>query len=402
MSAWNEFDQNLYLQYYIDEKTAMQTIISVGGRFHAFDLASQLIKHDSLARLITSYPKFEVIKYGIPREKTKSVLLKEILERGWHGLPYLSNLLGNPQYFISETYDKMAASFLTEADIFTGWSSFSLHTLRKARRMGMKIVIDHGSSHIQHQDIILREEYSLHGITPVLAHPKIIEKELKEYEEADYVSIPSLFVKKTFLDKGFPENKLIHVPYGVDLTRFKQIAKNDNIFRVIFAGGMTLRKGVQYILQAMSELNLPNSELMLIGSMNDEMRPFFDKYEGDYKWVGHVRQSELYKYYSQGSVFVMMSVEEGLSLVQPQAMACGLPIIATTNTGAEDVVRDGVDGFIIPIRDIETLKKKIIYLYENKEKREQMAQSAKTRVSRGFTWDDYGENIMTAYKKIIS
>ena len=50
-------------------------------------------------------------------------------------------------------------------------------------------------------------------------------------------------------------------------------------------------------------------------------------------------------------------------MVQPQAMACGLPIIHTTNTGGEDIVRDGIDGFIVPIRDVESLKSKILYTY---------------------------------------
>ena len=101
------------------------------------------------------------------------------------------------------------------------------------------------------------------------------------------------------------------------------------------------------------------------------------------------------------SVFTIASIEEGLALVIPQAMACGLPVIATTNTGAEDIVRDGEDGFIVPIRDVRVLKEKLLYLYENKEMRRAMGQSAKERVSTGFTWDDYGDKIMVAYERIL-
>ena len=175
------------------------------------------------------------------------------------------------------------------------------------------------------------------------------------------------------------------MPYGVNLSAFKQVSKIDNTFRVIFAGGMCIRKGVHYLLQAFAELNLPNSELMLLGAMNEEMAPFFKKYAGHYNYVGKVPQAELYKHYSQGSVFVMPSIEEGLALVQPQAMTCGLPIIATTNTGAEDIVRDGLDGFIIPIRDVSALKEKILYLYEHRGK-EKMSASAKNT----FIWIHVG------------
>jgi glycosyltransferase involved in cell wall biosynthesis len=277
-------------------------------------------------------------------------------------------------------------------------------TLRQARSLGARTIVERGSSHISFQNNLLREEYSLQGVRPLpfqVPHPRIVEQELKEYEEADRISVPSRFVVQTFQRYSIPDSKLVHIPYGVDLSQFRQALKTDDVFRVVFAGGMTLRKGVHYLLRAFAELKLQNSELLLIGTMNDEMRPFFKRYEGVYRYLGKIPQSELYQYYSQGSVFAMCSIEEGLAMVIPQAMACGLPIIATTNTGAEDIVRDGVDGFIIPIRDVEKLKEKLVYLYERPEERMRMGQSAKERVSSGFTWDDYGDRIVAAYKNIL-
>ena len=82
-------------------------------------------------------------------------------------------------------------------------------------------------------------------------------------------------------------------------------------------------------------------------------------------------------------------------------MACGLPVICTTNTGGEDIVRDGIDGFIIPIRDVEALKEKLIYLYENPDICKAMGQSAKERVSKGFSWDDYRERMVKEYERIL-
>ena len=380
----------------------MKVIISVGGRFHAFYLAQQLLKRGYLDKLITSYPKFETVKYGIPKGKIESILIKEILQRGWSKLPQFCRNLYNPQFFISDLYDRLAVKKIVKSDIFVGWSSFSLHSLRKAKKLGALTILERGSSHIIYQNEVLRKEYKEFGVKPHLAHLKIIEKELKEYEEADYISIPSLFVKRTFLGKGIPGNKLIHVPYGVDLSQFRQISKNDNVFRVIFVGGMSLRKGVHYLLQAFSELNLPNSELLLIGAFNDEIKPFFKKYEGKYKWLGHIPQKELYKYYSQGSVFVLNSIEDGFGMVIIQAMACALPVIATTNTGGEDIIRDGIDGFIIPIRNNNSLKEKLLYFYQNPAICQQMGQSAKKRVSSGFTWDGYGNKIIKAYEHALA
>jgi len=382
----------------------MQVIISVGGRFHAFNLAQELLKRDALKFIITSYPKFITKKWNLPDNKVKPVFIKEILERGYYKLPEFLKNLYNPQFFITEIFDKLSSRKLENADIFVGWSSFSLHTLRKAKNMGMITILDHGSSHIEYQRDVLKEEYEIFGVKPkpyYLPHPKIVEKELKEYQEADYICIPSLFVKRTFLEKCIPENKILHIPYGVDLSNFRQIPKNDNVFRIIFVGSLSIRKGVYHLLKAYKELNLKNSELLLVGPIWDEIKPILKKFDGFYKAIGPVPQKELYKYYSNSSVFVLPSIEDGFGMVINQAMSCGLPVILTENTGGYDIVRDGVDGFIIPIRDVEKLKEKILYLYENPEICQKMGQNAKERVKSGFSWEDYGKKIYENYQKIL-
>ncbi len=210
------------------------------------------------------------------------------------------------------------------------------------------------------------------------------ERELQAYQECDRIVIPSLFVKRTFLEKGIPESKLIHVPYGVSLSEFYPVPKEDKTFRVIHCGGISLRKGVQYLLQAFYELNLPDAELWLVGSVDSEINPFLAKYESDKIILkGQQPQNQLRWFYSQCSVFCIASIEEGLAMVQPQAMACGLPVIHTTNTGGEDIVRDGVDGFCVPIRDLEALKAKILYFYENTDKLD--VEGAELKVLKGAT-----------------
>src|SRR3989344_6161216 len=101
----------------------MRVIISVPGRFSLFNLAQQLLKRGYLEQLITSYPKFEVKKYGIPKEKVNSILIKEILFRGWHKLPGFLKNTYNPQYFIQQTFDYFACLALRKADIIAGGCS---------------------------------------------------------------------------------------------------------------------------------------------------------------------------------------------------------------------------------------------------------------------------------------
>lgn len=382
----------------------MKVTISVKGRFHAFNLAKELQNRTSLERLITSYPIFEVTKYGIDRHKILSLPAHELMERAWRKLPSQFSNAWDARYSFCEWYDKHVARKLYDGpDIFVGWSSFSLHSMRSAKQIGCATVLERGSSHIVHQRDILMEEYQRHGLRGEIPHPRIVEKEMREYEETDFISVPSRYVKRSFLKNGISERKIIHVPYGVDLTNFYPAPRQDDIFRVIHCGTLSIRKGVHYLMQAFSELSLPRAELWLIGSMTEEIKPFYAKFTSE-KIIhkGPFPQRELYKFYSQGSVFVLASIEEGLAMVQAQAMACGLPVICSTNTGGEDIVRDGIDGFIVPIRDINALKEKILYFYDHPDVCANMGRSAIERVRSGFTWSDYGKNIAAHYQSIIS
>ena len=137
----------------------------------------------------------------------------------------------------------------------------------------------------------------------------------------------------------------------------------------------------------------------MIGSIDPDVRPLLAKYQDRFQHLGVIPRPELYKYYSQGSVFVIASIEEGLALVQAQAMACGLPVIATTNTGAEDLFSDGVEGFIVPIRSPEAIREKIVFLYEHPAVRDEMAEAAKRRVRHLGGWDRYGEKAAATYRE---
>ncbi|MEE9166829.1 MAG: glycosyltransferase family 4 protein [Candidatus Neomarinimicrobiota bacterium] len=376
----------------------MKVCISVGGRFHAFNLAYQLHKHKHLERLITSYPRFKVAKFGIPGEKVKSFLFKEIITRAhsylppnvqWDGLDFLAN----------DWFDRQASRHLPECDICTAWSGFGLQTIRRAKANGAITIIERGSSHIEYQRDILSEEYAKFGFGVDPIDPDVVEKELQEYEEADYIAIPSEFVKRTFLEKAVPGEKLIHTPYGVDLKEFRPLPTEDGVFRIINVGAQSIRKGTVYLLKAFTELDLPDAELLLVGPVEDEIKSVFGRYKGLFRHIDSVPQSQLVDYYARASVFSISSLEEGMAMVQAQAMACGLPVVCTTNTGGADIVRDGVDGFILPIRDIEALKEKLIYLYENRDACREMGENALRRVRGGFTWDDYGRRIIQTYKE---
>jgi glycosyltransferase involved in cell wall biosynthesis len=381
----------------------MKVCISVPGRFHAFYLAWELFKKGHLCQLITSYPKFAVMKYGVPKSVVTSFLSHEVLLRTWDSLPHGLKSNWDQRFFFAERFDRFAAKKLKgDAEIFIGWSSAALRGLRRAKGSGMPAIVVRGSSHIIYQNKILQEEYKYYGVKTKPIHPRVIEKELQEYSEADYIQTISSFAKNTFVEQRISPEKIIMIVPGINANQFTPKKKQDNIFRVIHCGAISMRKGVHYLLKAFCELGLPNSELWLIGSVSEEMKPFLKKYSADNIFLkGPFPQSELYKYYSQGSLFCMVSLEDGFGAVILQAMACGLPVICTVNTGGPDVIRDSVDGFVIPIRDVKPLKEKIVFVYENQNKAKDMGEMARQRVRRDFSWDIYGNKIVSEYTKML-
>jgi len=381
----------------------MKTTVAVFGRFWAFYLAQQLQQRGYLHSLISTYPHFAITKYGIESSLIRSIWHLELLSRAWRRTPAWLKGDRNLQFWFQEHFDRAAMHYVSpDSNLFVGWSSNCLYSLRRAKELGALTVVERGSSHMTHQTQILQEEYERWGLKFTTTHPGVHERELQEYEDTDKIAVPSLFVKRTFLKKGIPESKLIHIPYGTSLAEFYPVPKEDSTFRVIHCGGISLRKGVQYLLQAFYELNLPDAELWLVGSLTKEIEPFLAKYQSDRIILkGKQPQNQLRWFYSQCSVFCLASIEEGLAMVQPQAMACGLPVIHTTNTGGEDIVRNGIDGFCVPIWDVEALKEKILFFYENLERRAEMGKNALKQAQENLSWDDYGEKVVGVYQSVL-
>lgn len=370
-------------------------------RFHAFSLAEQLQRRGYLERLLISWfnPKTIAKGYDIDIRLVRKNVLFFGLDRLPHKVPGLKRFAADCQWQAAEWYDRWAAWKVPECDVFVGWSGYSLRALRRAKKRGAVTVLEQGSTHIAAQYDILADEAARWDLVlppGSLPDPRFIAKHALEYAEADYIAIPSNFVRRSFIERGIPEEKLIQVPYGADLAKFRPVPKEDNVFRVTHIGG-SIRKGTHYLLKALTELNLPNSEFVLIGPPDPVVQSFLAAYPGRLVHLRGVPQTELYKYYSNSSVYVLPSIEEGLAMAQIEAMACGVPLICSTNTGGEDVVREGVDGYVVPVRDVEALKERLLALHSDEATRAEMGRSALKRAAE-FTWERYGREILARYQ----
>ena len=375
----------------------MKINIASFGKFGYF-LAKDMSKLNQLGNLYTNLPPYMVT--DIPNDQCKYNLISS--------LPYILGKAGlikisqKSLWSCKELFDSWMASQMTACDIFHCFSSFGLKAHRSAREnYGALTIVERGSTHIQFQDQILREEYSLWNIPYAGIDGRVIDKEIEEYDYCDHIIVQSKFAKNSFHNFGISDKKIITLPLGVNLNVFHQTSKKDNKFRVLSVGTLSLRKGSLYLLKALSNINLPNFEYMFNGKIDPEIRDLIFPYLGLINNVGTRPFSELYKIYSQASVFVLPTIEDGFGNVIVEAMACGVPVIATTNCGAADIITDGVDGFIIPIRDIRALRDKIIFLYENPEIREQMAVAALIKAKTILSIDSHGDRALNEFNQCI-
>jgi glycosyltransferase involved in cell wall biosynthesis len=191
---------------------------------------------------------------------------------------------------------------------------------------------------------------------------------------------------------GVPAEKVYTIPYGVRLENFRPVGEpTPGEFNVLFAGGAGLRKGVPYLLQAFANLQHPRKKLRVAGYVRDNLRDVLHRLPKEHvEFLGPVPRERLVELMSTSDVMVLPSIEEGLALVQAEAMACGCPVIGSTNTGGDDLYTDGIEGFIVPIRDAAAILDRMQLLADDPALARSMRVAARERVQSLGGWSDYG------------
>jgi starch synthase len=379
----------------------MRVVLSTIGKFHSFDLARQIHKRGALTAIFSGYPWFKLKNEKLPKPSVKTF--------PYLHAPYMRfapRAISARQLWEWQDrlwFDRYVAKQMPECDVFCGLSGSALYSGRTAKSRGAKYVCDRGSSHIREQDRILREEFDRQAIRFTGIDPRIIDREEAEYERADLITVPSMFALRTFVEAGVVPEKLKVASYGVDLGRFYPCAlRRADDFHVLFVGALSVRKGVSYLLDAFQQIQCANKRLTLVGSILPEMESVVERLRDNsmIHVMGPLTQERLREIMSTSHVMVLPSVEEGLALVQAQAMACGCPVIATQNTGAQDLFTDGKEGFIVPIRDAAAIANRLQSLADDPELRMAMSEAAIRRVKSIGGWDSYGDSMFKIFSDI--
>jgi glycosyltransferase involved in cell wall biosynthesis len=288
-------------------------------------------------------------------------------------------------------------------DAFHGWSGDCFRSLIECRVKGIPSVIDIPTWH-RNKGVAKRGETRserkrrLSPDTKTWRLQLAIDRPrmLAEYDLADIIMVPSKKCAETFLTAGIPESKLAYVSRGVDTERYSPGTPPENITRFIFVGALIKRKGVHHLLQAWKKLALKDAELVLVGTLHGELKSAMRDYATDS--VRHIGfSSQVQEELRKSSAFVFPSECEGFAKTTLEAAACGLPLIATAESG--DAVVHGVTGTVIPPNDPDALAAAMQDFHQRRGELRAIGAAGRERVLRCLSWDHYRQRILHAYAR---
>jgi glycosyltransferase involved in cell wall biosynthesis len=213
---------------------------------------------------------------------------------------------------------------------------------------------------------------------------------------SDFALCPSAAVRDDLVANfGFDERRTAIVPYGMDPTLLS-IENKPLRGRVLFAGTAELRKGIHYLAMAAEKLHARGLryEFRIAGNVRPSIAN--QKACRHLKFLGRIPRNEMAAEFAAADLFVLPSLAEGSAEVTYEALACGLPVVTTPESGS--VVRDGIEGRVVGSRDAEALTSAIANIVEDREKRAGLANAARER-AKDFTREKYSERLVAALRE---
>lgn len=340
----------------------MKIAIVVQGRFHGFDLARALLGRGHDVTVLTNYPRWAAARFGLPQARVRGFVLHGAASRAASRVAHVWPA-AYPESSLHRAFGRWAAAEIggESWDVVHSWSGVS-EELLETRPHALTLLM-RGSSHIAAQDRLLEEEAARAGRAVERPSAWMIAREMREYALADHIAVLSTFARRTFLERGVAPDKVSVLPLGVDVSAFRASraatsarlarVRSGAPLRVLYAGALSLRKGFLDIVRLAALLRRDPVEFKLVGPVVEDVRPLLRELGPNVSVSGKVRQEDLPAEYAEADVFIFPTIEDGFGLVLAQASAAALPILATPNSAAPDLLQEGITGWVLPIRDPE-------------------------------------------------
>ncbi len=280
-------------------------------------------------------------------------------------------------------------------------SEFALAT---CRRLGIRSVLSMVHGDVREERAVLEREaerspdffpiYLGDGKLDLGALDWLHRRRLRDIDQADRILVPSDHIAATLAGHGTPAERIRVIPYAADTRRFAPQAgkRHGDSCTFLFAGGITQRKGIKYLLEAWRRVRRAGWKLQLLGALPSDLGPLVP-YLGEVEHLGRVAHAEMPAKMAAADVFVFPSLFEGSAVVTYEALACGLPSVVTADAGS--VVRDGVEGLIVPAGDVDPLAGAMERVGSDAALRAEMARAARSR-AEAFGWPRYHSALLEA------
>lgn len=401
-------------------------ILSTFGPLHLIKSAEYLSKHVDIRVIQGWIPtwwnkwllKFISLYIGYDLSRTIKKRTPECLKNRNIGLAFPEFFNCFCQFFIKnefiknkcndfsiKLYGNLSCTYINKADILHVRSGSGRGgAIQKARKNGMKILVDHSIAHPFFAEKHLKSEYEKNGASFNMGiNNPLWEEVIKDCQEADAILVNSQFVKDTFIEAGYDSNRIKIAYLGVreDFFALKKNYHINDKLRILFTGGFGFRKGAEYALRVMQELERQgiDYEFIVVGS-HDEAQPLIEKYPiKGLKLIGFVPQDDLKEYLATADIYLFPSLCEGCASSGMEAMAAGLPVIATHESGLP--IENGKNGIIVPSKDVESIVDAILTLKDNKSYRETLGKAAFQLISEHYTWEKYAERVTEIYQDLL-
>lgn len=377
--------------------------ILAGPGHHDLMIANVLKENKTDFLLAKYFPQFSITAFSEEKEK--------IIQRSWFYNAYSRFIWGlstrvpyirKEQWHILSTfalYDNLAAQKLKKADHLLAWPQVSLKTIRQFKSEGKKVWLEYPMIHVKEWQEIMNYEYEKWNI-PLTLRKSLFPLKMQERMEAeialaDQINVLSSFAASSF-EKHEKANKKISITEaGIDHDFYSPgEEKIRGKLIILFAGRLELLKGIPYLIEAFKSLKTNFAELWLAGPVSEEVEPFLKNIPSSIKVMGIKEKAELRSLYRKAHILVLPSVQESFGLVMLEAMGCGLPVIATAQTGAPDILTEGKDGFIIPKVSSFELAGKISHFLENPLVSLGMGKAAREKITDRYTLGHYSQRFL--------
>jgi glycosyltransferase involved in cell wall biosynthesis len=267
-------------------------------------------------------------------------------------------------------FDRWVKRQLLPGDHIISSFGFANACFKWVQAHGGKTFLSSGNSHPENFWTIIEEEHRRWKCTdpPIAQHH--YQRSLAMMDDVDFILSPSSFVTRSFLQRGFKPEQILKNVYPIDLACFqpsRQPRPKDRPLTVISTGALSFRKGTPYLLEAFRLVleKVPTARLLLTRVLFENVVPILEKYSSlPIDWAPSLPHPELAERLRDADIFVLPSLEDGFARTVTEALACGLPVITTENTGASDVIVSGKNGEVVPVRDSVAIAEAILKWWE--------------------------------------